>query len=234
MKKIIHRSIERGIAEHGWLHSRHSFSFGHYHNPEKMNFGLLRVLNDDIVEPGEGFGTHPHDNMEIISIVLEGQLEHRDSMENGSVINEGDVQVMSAGSGITHSEFNPSDTDKVNFLQLWIFPKELGIKPRYDQKRFVIEENNVVKVASGEESGDGLFINQDASIYRGKLGKDKEFSFNFNKKVDGVYLFILEGEIILDDVTLNKRDAAGISDTDKFSIRAGKDSEFIFIEIPMS
>jgi len=234
MRKIIQRSIERGIAEHGWLHSRHSFSFGNYHNPEKMNFGLLRVLNDDIVEPGEGFGTHPHDNMEIISIVLEGQLEHRDSMNNGSVINQGDVQVMSAGSGITHSEFNPSDVEKVNFLQLWIFPKERGIKPRYDQKRFNIEDNNVVKVASGEKSGEGLFINQDAVIYRGKLGEDKEFTFNFNNKGDGVYLFILDGTIILDDTTLNKRDAAGISDTDKISIRAARDSEFILIETPMS
>ena len=234
MKKLIHRSIDRGIAEHGWLHSRHSFSFGHYYNPEKMNFGLLRVLNDDIVEPGEGFGTHPHDNMEIISIVLKGQLEHRDSMGNGSVINEDDVQVMSAGSGITHSEFNPSDTEKVNFLQLWIFPKERGIKPRYDQKRFNIEDNSVVKVVSGENDGESLFINQDASIYRGRLGKDEEFTFSFNNKGYGAYLFVLEGSIILDDTTLNKRDAAGISDSDQFSIKSEKDSEFILIEIPMN
>ena len=234
MKKLIHRSIDRGIAEHGWLHSRHSFSFGHYYDPQKMNFGLMRVLNDDIVEPGEGFGTHPHDNMEIISIVLNGQLEHRDSMGNGSVINEGDVQVMSAGSGITHSEFNPSDSEKVNFLQLWIFPKERGIKPRYDQKRFNIEDNNVVKVLSGENNGDSLFINQDASIYRGKMSKDEEFTFNFTNKGYGAYLFVLEGSIILDDVTLNKRDAAGISDSDQFSIKSVKSSEFILIEIPMN
>ncbi len=234
MKKIIHRSIERGIAEHGWLHSRHSFSFGNYYNPEKMNFGLLRVLNDDIVEPGEGFGTHPHDNMEIISIVLEGKLEHRDSMGNGSVINEGDVQVMSAGSGITHSEFNPSDTEKVKFLQLWIFPNEQGIKPRYDQKRFNIDGNDVVKVVAGENNSEGLFINQDASIFRGKLNKDRDFTFNFSKKGHGAYLFVLEGSIILDDITLNKRDAAGISDSEHFSIKSGKDSEFILIEIPMN
>ena len=234
MKKLIHRSIDRGIAEHGWLHSRHSFSFGHYYNPERMNFGLLRVFNDDIVEPGEGFGTHPHDNMEIISIVLKGQLEHRDSMGNGSVINEGDVQVMSAGSGITHSEFNPSDSEKVNFLQLWIFPKERGIKPRYDQKRFNIEDNSVVKVVSGENDGDSLFINQDASIYRGKLSKDEEFTFKFKNKGYGAYLFVLEGSIILDDTTLNKRDAAGISDSDQFTIKSVKASEFILIEIPMN
>ena len=128
MNKIIHKAGERGVAEHGWLHSRHSFSFAEYYNPEKMGFGILRVLNDDIVEPGMGFGTHPHNNMEIISIVLDGALEHKDSLGTGSVINKDDVQVMSAGTGVTHSEFNHSKTDKVNFLQLWIFPKEKNIK----------------------------------------------------------------------------------------------------------
>jgi redox-sensitive bicupin YhaK (pirin superfamily) len=234
MKKIIHRSLERGIAEFGWLHSRHSFSFGHYYDPKKVNYGLLRVLNDDIVEPGEGFGTHPHDNMEIISIVLEGRLEHRDSMGNGSVINEGDVQVMSAGTGITHSEFNPSDTEKVNFLQLWIFPKERGITPRYDQKKFNIKENEVIKVVSGEKSNELLFINQDASVYRGKLMSDKEFTFKFDKKGYGAYLFVLEGSIILDGETLNKRDAAGISDAEQFLIKPETDTEFIIVEMPMN
>lgn len=234
MKKLIHRANDRGIAEFGWLHSRHSFSFGQYYNPDKVNYGLLRVLNDDIVEPGEGFGTHPHDNMEIISIVLKGQLEHRDSMGNGSVINEGDVQVMSAGTGITHSEFNPSDTEKVNFLQLWIFPSKKGIKPGYDQKKFNIGQNEVLKVVSGKKEDGRLFINQDASIYRGKLVSGNEFEFKFDKKGFGAYLFVLEGSVILDTDTLNKRDAAGISDTENFLIRSEKDSEFIIIEIPMS
>ena len=234
MKKIIHRSIERGIAEFGWLHSRHSFSFGQYYNPDKVNFGLLRVLNDDIVEPGEGFGTHPHDNMEIISIVLKGQLEHRDSMGNGSVINEGDVQVMSAGTGITHSEFNPSDSEKVNFLQLWIFPKERGLKPRYDQKKIDFIENNVVKVVSGNKSDGQLYINQDAAVYKGNLKSGKEFNFKLDKKDNGAYLFVLEGSVILDGETLNKRDAAGISDSDNFLILSEKDSKFIIIETPMS
>jgi redox-sensitive bicupin YhaK (pirin superfamily) len=233
VKKIIHRSIERGITEHGWLHSRHSFSFGNYYNPKNMNFGLLRVLNDDIVEPGEGFGTHPHDNMEIISIVLEGQLEHRDSMGTGSVINKGEVQVMSAGTGITHSEFNPSDSDKVNFLQLWIFPEKRGLKPRYDQKKFSINENEVVEIVSGTGDGSGLFINQAAFVYRGKLSGGKDFTYKFNKKGSGAYLFILEGSLILDDVTLNKRDAAGIFDSDQFLVKAINDTEFIIIEIPM-
>ena len=234
MKTIIHRSIDRGISEFGWLHSRHSFSFGRYYNPEKVNFGALRVLNDDIVEPGEGFGTHPHDNMEIISIVLKGQLEHRDSMENGSVINEGEIQVMSAGTGITHSEFNPSDTDRVNFLQIWIFPKEKGVRPRYDQKKFGIKENESLKVVSGENSGGQLFINQDAVVYRGRLKAGKEFPFTFDKKGNGAYLFVIEGSIIFDNQTLNKRDAAGISETDEFLIKSETDSEFIIIEIPMN
>lgn len=234
MKKIIHRSIERGIAEFGWLHSRHSFSFGQYYNPEKVNFGLLRVLNDDIVEPGEGFGTHPHDNMEIISIVLKGQLEHRDSMGNGSVINEGDVQVMSAGTGITHSEFNPSDSEKVNFLQLWIFPKERGLEPRYDQKKSDFRENEVFKVVSGDKTDGQLYINQDAAVYKGSLKGGEEFNFRFNKNGYGAYLFVLEGSVILDGETLNKRDAAGISDSDNFLILSEKDSEFIIIEIPMN
>jgi hypothetical protein len=234
MKKIIHRSVERGIAEFGWLHSRHSFSFGNYHNPDKINYGLLRVLNDDIVEPGEGFGTHPHDNMEIISIVLKGELEHRDSMGNGSVIREDEVQVMSAGSGITHSEFNPSDTEKVNFLQLWIFPKEQGIKSRYDQKKFTISENEIKKVVSGVKSEDQLFINQDAAIFRGKLEKDHDYTFRFNKKGYGAYLFVLEGSIILDGETLSKRDAVGVSETDQFQIKSTDNSEFIIIEIPMN
>jgi quercetin 2,3-dioxygenase len=233
MPTVIHRSEERGTTELGWLHSRHSFSFGQYNNPEKERFGLLRVLNDDIVEPGEGFGTHPHSNMEIISIVLKGQLEHRDSMGNGSVINEGDVQVMSAGSGITHSEFNPSDAEKVNFLQLWIFPVEHGIKPRYDQRKFDIKENEVIEVVSGEKSDDLLFINQDASIYIGKLNQGNEYTFKFDKKGYGAYLFILEGSIKLDGDTLNKRDAAGIYDAYQYIIKSEADSKFIIVKIPM-
>lgn len=234
MKKIIQRSSERGISEFGWLHSRHSFSFGSYYNPLKERFGLLRVLNDDIVEPGEGFGTHHHDNMEIISIVLKGQLEHRDSMGNGSIIQEGEVQVMSAGSGITHSEFNPSEFEKVNFLQLWIYPSEKNVEPRYDQKKFSFPENEIKKIVSNNKSGDELCINQDASIYFGKLNDQEEYSFSIDKKDYGAYLFILEGSVILDNDTLNKRDAAGIHETDRFSIKSVSRSEFIIINVPMN
>lgn len=234
MKKIIHRSIERGITELGWLHSRHSFSFGNYFNPAKERFGLLRVLNDDIVEPGGGFSTHHHDNMEIISIVLKGQLEHRDSMGNGSIINEGDVQVMSAGTGITHSEFNPSDTEQVNFLQLWIFPSERNIEPRYDQKKFGITENEVRKIVSGEKLNSELFINQNASVYFGKLKKGEEFTFQIDQKDWGSYLFILDGSIILDNETLNKRDAIGIYETGHFTFTTVSWCEFIIINVPMN
>lgn len=234
MKKIIHRANERGKTELGWLHSRHSFSFGGYFNPLKEGFGLLRVLNDDIVEPGGGFSTHHHDNMEIISIVLKGQLEHRDSMGNGSVIKEGDIQVMSAGTGITHSEFNPSDSEQVNFLQLWIFPSEVNIVPRYDQKKFRTADNDVKKIVSGEKINDELYINQNASIYFGRLNTEKEYTYQIDKKEWGSYLFILDGSVILDNETLNKRDAAGIYETDYFKFTPVTKSEFIIINVPMN
>lgn len=234
MKKILHKADERGKAEFGWLHSRHSFSFGNYFDPDKINFGLLRVFNDDIVEPGQGFGTHPHNDMEIISIVLKGKLEHKDSMGNGSVINEGDVQVMSAGTGVTHSEFDPSPEEKVNFLQIWIFPNKKGLNPRYDQKNFNLETNKLIKVVSGEKLESSLFINQNANIYRSKLDKNQKIDFNFSNKNNGAYLFVLEGSIKLDNELLNKRDAIGIYDTDNFSFIAEENSEIILIEVPMS
>lgn len=234
MKKIIQRAAERGTTEFGWLHSKHSFSFGQYYNPLKERFGLLRVLNDDIVEPGEGFGTHHHDNMEIISIVLKGQLEHRDSMGNGSIINEGDVQVMSAGTGITHSEFNPSVNEEVNFLQLWIYPSDKGIEPRYDQKKFIFSENELKKIVSNNKSGEELYIHQDASIYLGRFNKGKEYSFSNDKKEYGSYLFILEGSILLDTEILNKRDAIGIYETDSFTLKTEMESKFILISVPMN
>ena len=234
MKKIIQRADERGVTELVWLHSRHSFSFGQYYNPMKERFGLLRVLNDDMVEPGEGFGTHAHDNMEIISIVLKGQLKHRDSMGNGSVINEGEIQVMSAGTGITHSEFNPSESDRVNFLQLWIFPRETGIKPRYDQRKFNISENEIIKIVSGEKSDNALYINQDSSIFFGRFNEKKDLTFKIDKKGYGAYLFILEGSVILNGDTLQRRDAAGISETDSFIITTDAQSEFLIINVPMN
>ena len=236
MNKIIHKAGERGIAEHGWLHSRHSFSFAEYYNPEKMNFGLLRVLNDDIVDPGMGFGTHPHNNMEIISIVLDGALEHKDSLGTGSVINKDDVQVMSAGTGVTHSEFNHSKTDKVNFLQLWIFPKEKSIKPHYDQRSFpeTSRINKLITAVSGDEKKSALYLHQNAEIDLGIFKKDnsvkRKVSFNGN----GLYIFVTEGKIDVEGEVLNKKDAIGLTGVNEVSIKSLEDSKFIIVEVPMN
>lgn len=236
MKKIIQKADERGIAEHGWLHSKFSFSFAEYYNPMKMGFGLLRVLNDDIIEPGEGFGKHPHNNMEIITIMLQGELEHKDSSGSGSVIRPGEIQVMSAGTGILHSEFNHSQLDLVNLLQLWIIPKERNIAPRYDQKLFTLAEikNSILKVVSGTKSNDTLYIHQNAAISLGKLDKGKKLVYNFSYKGNGVYLFVIKGNVSIDGAELNERDSAGISEVDNFEISALTDSEFVFIEVPMN
>lgn len=235
MKTIIHKADERGITELGWLHSRHSFSFGRYYNPEKMGYGLLRVLNDDIVEPGEGFGKHPHDNMEIISIVLDGELEHRDSMGTGSVIKTGDIQVMSAGTGITHSEFNHSNEKKVNFLQLWIFPKERNIKPRYDQRNFILAErkNKTKTVVSGLEHDGVLSIHQNASISIGNFEKEKDVNYKIKYPGNGAYLFMLNGNIKLSGNTISGKDAIGISDINEFSFHTESETDFIIIDVPM-
>ena len=235
MKTIIHKADERGIAEFGWLHSRHSFSFGRYYDPEKMGFGLLRVLNDDIVEPGEGFGKHPHDNMEIISVVLDGELEHKDSMGTGSVIKTGDIQAMSAGSGITHSEFNHSNEKKVNFLQLWIIPKERDIKPRYDQKYFSPEKrkNKIETVVSGIEHDGVLSIHQNAAISLGNFEKGKEVNYKIKYPGNGVYLFILNGNIKLNGDTITEKDALGIFETEEFSFHTESDTDLVIVDVPM-
>lgn len=235
MNKVIHRSGERGKAEHGWLYSRHSFSFAYFFDPDKMGFGLLRVLNDDIVEPGTGFGTHPHDNMEIISIVLDGALEHKDSMGSISVIYKDDVQVMSAGTGITHSEYNHSKTDKVNFLQLWIIPREREIEPRYNQKSFPEDKrkNSLITVVSGDKQKDLLYIHQNAEIDLGNLDKEKTISRKLTFPGNGFYIFVLNGEIEIADEKLSSRDAIGLWGTDDITITAITDSRFILIEVPM-
>ena len=236
MNKIIHKAGERGIAEHGWLHSRHSFSFAEYYNPEKMNFGLLRVLNDDIVDPGMGFGTHPHNNMEIISIVLDGALEHKDSLGTGTVINKDDVQVMSAGTGVTHSEFNHSKSEKVNFLQLWIFPKEKSIKPHYDQRSFPETNriNKLITAVSGDEKKSALYIHQNAEIDLGIFKKDnsvkRKVSFNGN----GLYIFVTEGKIDVEGEVLTKKDAIGLTSISEVSIKSLEDSKFIIVEVPVN
>jgi redox-sensitive bicupin YhaK (pirin superfamily) len=235
MKTTIHKSNSRGLADHGWLKSRHTFSFAGYHNPERMRFGLLRVLNDDIVQPGMGFGSHPHDNMEIVSIPLKGELAHKDSTGHKEVIKTNDVQIMSAGSGLTHSEFNNSKTDEVNFLQIWIFPKEKDITPRYEQKTFKPAErkNNFITVISPEKNNDSLWINQDAFFALGNADAGKSLEYTIKHKGNGVYIFVIEGEIEAEGEKLGRRDAIGIEDIDKISVKAIEDSELLLIEVPM-
>ncbi len=232
----MHRSNTRGHAEHGWLDSHHTFSFASYHNPERVRFGLLRVLNDDIVQPGEGFGTHPHDNMEIVSIPLSGALAHKDSTGNEHVINTGDVQIMSAGSGLYHSEYNASQKEEVNFLQIWVFPKERDIQPRYDQKTFSKAErkNKFQAVVSPEKNSSSLWINQDSYFSLADIEAGKEITYNINKKGNGVYLFVISGSVEAAGTNLDKRDGFGIEDTDKITVSAKENSEILVIEVPMS
>src|SRR5436853_1439656 len=227
MKTIIHKADERGHADHGWLNAHHSFSFANWYDPSKVHFGLLRVLNDDIVAPGMGFGMHPHNDMEIITIILEGALQHKDNMGNGSVIKPGDVQVMSAGTGVMHSEFNPSATERTNLFQLWIFPKENGIKPRYDQKTFSTDERNnkVQVVASGFKSNGELYIHQDAALSLAKVEKGKQLSYKIAKEGNGAYIMVVNGKVNIANNLLSQRDAIGVWDTATVDIKADENSE---------
>jgi redox-sensitive bicupin YhaK (pirin superfamily) len=235
MKTTLHKADTRGKADHGWLNSHHTFSFASYHNPERVKFGLLRVLNDDIVQPGEGFGTHPHDNMEIISIPLKGALAHKDSTGNEHVINTGDVQIMSAGSGLYHSEYNASKKDAVNFLQIWVFPKERDIEPRYDQKTYNAEDrkNKFQVVVSPEKNSGSLWINQDSYFSLADLEKGSSVNYDVKNPGNGVYLFLIEGSINVGGIQMDKRDGLGIEDTDSLEITAMENSQLLVIEVPM-
>ncbi|MEJ8801580.1 pirin family protein [Pontibacter sp. H249] len=234
-RKVIHRANTRGHANHGWLNSYHSFSFASYYNPERMGFGLLRVLNDDTVAPGMGFGAHPHDNMEIVSIPLAGALAHKDSTGNEKTIRTNEVQIMSAGTGIVHSEYNYSKTDQVKFLQIWVFPKERGIKPRYDQKSFKPEDrqNKLQTVVSPEKDNGAIWINQDAWFTLGSLKPGFAEEYKLHDAAHGVYAFVLEGEVEIDGEKLSKRDGMEITDADSFTIKADADAELLLMEVPM-
>lgn len=236
MKYILHPASSRGVANHGWLQSAHSFSFGSYYNPERMNFGALRVLNDDLVSPSMGFGTHGHRDMEIVSIPLSGSLKHRDSMGNEAIIRSGEVQVMSAGTGIEHSEMNASSTDPVSFLQLWIIPKERSVTPRYDQIALKPENslNRWDQILSPNTDDAGVWVHQDAYMFLSKLEADTELSYALKyPKTHGVYLFVLEGSIAIEDIELNSRDAIGITETSSFQVLAKKEASLLVIEVPM-
>ena len=236
MKSVLHKAATRGHADHGWLNSYHTFSFAGYHDPERMHFGVLRVLNDDQVAPGRGFGTHPHDNMEIISIPLEGDLEHKDSMGNTTTIKEGDLQVMSAGTGIQHSEYNKNNDQEVKFLQIWVFPNKRNVTPRYDQIsiRDFEKKNAFYQVLSPNPNDEGVWVHQDAWFHLGKFEAGASDSYQIKKEGNGVYAFILDGEVEIDGQKLEKRDGFGIWDTDSFNCKATTDSRILLMEVPMS
>lgn len=235
MKTVLHKAATRGHADHGWLNSHHTFSFAGYQNPERMHFGVLRVLNDDQVAPGKGFGTHPHDNMEIISIPLEGDLEHKDSMGNTTTIKEGDVQIMSAGTGIFHSEYNKNDDRDVKFLQIWVFPNQRNVEPRYDQIsiRDIAKENAFYQVLSPNPEDDGVWAHQDAWFHLGKFEPNASDTYTLKKKGNGVYVFVLEGEVEINGQQLKKRDGYGLWETDSFDLTALTDSRVLLMEVPM-
>lgn len=234
MKTILHEANNRGSANFGWLDSKHSFSFGHWYDPEKINFGALRVLNDDIVTGGEGFGAHPHDNMEIVSIPLYGALKHKDSTGRNEIIKQFDVQIMSAGSGITHSEFNASDEEAVNFLQIWVLPKKRNIEPRYEQKTFLpSERSNKFQTVVAPDNDKAVWINQDAWFSLGNFDRTYKTEYKLNRAGNGVYVFVIEGSITVNDQQLNKRDALGISEVEKLDITSNATSEILLIEVPM-
>ncbi len=233
---VLHKADTRGDANHGWLHSKHTFSFANYHNPERMHFGALRVLNDDTVSGGMGFGTHPHENMEIISIPLEGDLEHKDSMGTIAVIKNGDVQIMSAGTGIQHSEYNKNKDNTVKFLQIWVFPDKQDVAPRYDQITLNAEDrhNKLQQIVSPSVKDAGVWIHQNAWFHLGKFDKSTKTDYTVKAKGNGLYIFNLSGDIKINDQLLNTRDGYGIWDFEKVTISAETDAQFLLMEVPMT
>ena len=235
MQKIKYPSEERGEMNIGWLKAKYSFSFANYYDAEKLNFGVLRVLNDDLIDPGRGFETHPHDNMEIITIPLEGELAHKDSMGNEFVIKTNDIQVMSAGTGVYHSEFNPNNDQHAKILQIWIFPNKRGVEPRYEQVSYNPEamKNNWQQLISPNKEDSGSWIHQDAWINRGIFDSDLTTSYKIKRSGNGVYLFVIDGEILINDTVLAKRDAIGIWNTDDFEITVNESCDILLLDVPM-
>ncbi len=234
MKTVLHKADTRGHANHGWLDSHHTFSFANYYNPERMHFGVLRVLNDDVVAPGRGFGTHPHDNMEIISIPLEGDLEHKDSMGNAAIIRSGDVQVMSAGTGVFHSEYNKNKDRDVRFLQIWMFPKKKGVTPRYDQITLENAKNSKIQqVLSPNPDDAGVWVHQDAWFHIGTFNKGDQENYRIKRNGNGVYAFVLEGEVTIEGQSLGRRDGFGIWDADAINIQASDNARVLLMDVPM-
>ena len=239
MKTVVHKASDRGFANHGWLQANHSFSFANYYNPEKVHFGALRVLNDDVIAPKMGFGTHPHNNMEIITIPLKGVLKHRDNMhDKWQSVLPGEVQVMSAGTGVQHSEINGSTDEHLSLFQIWVMPNKQGVQPRYDQKTFEESgrENKLqTLVTSIDEDFEGsLKIHQDAMLSRIDLDRDQVFEYTLKSNSHGVYVMTIHGNVSIDGKNLETRDAIGISDTKSFEVKTNDDSALLLIEVPMS
>ena len=236
MKTVLHTADSRGTANHGWLQSHHTFSFAGYHHPERHHFGVLRVLNDDTVAGGMGFGTHPHRDMEIISIPLEGDLKHQDNTGTAALIKHGDVQVMSAGRGIEHSEYNANADKTVKFLQIWVIPKVTGVPPRYQQISLKAEDrkNKLQQILSPNSEDQGVWIHQDAWFHLGNLDKGTALKYPLkDPKNNGVYAFVIKGSLELAGIQLSQRDGLGITDTHEFDLKASEDSEILLMEVPM-
>ena len=236
MPSLLHKAATRGHANHGWLESYHSFSFANYFNPERMQFGALRVLNDDTVAAGMGFGTHPHKNMEIISIPLEGDLEHKDSMGNTAVIRSGDIQVLSAGTGITHSEYNKNSNQQVKFLQIWVLPNKQNVPPRYDQMRLDVQDrkNKLQQVVSPSPADAGVWIHQAAWFHMSQMDEGTSLRYDLKApKTNGVYAFVLGGEVQINEQQLVTRDGYGVWEVARLNLKATKDTELLLLEVPM-
>ncbi|WP_394350959.1 pirin family protein [Poritiphilus flavus] len=234
---VLHKAETRGKANHGWLNSHHTFSFANYYNPDRMNFGVLRVLNDDVVAAGRGFGTHPHNNMEIISIPLEGDLEHKDSMGTSAVIKQGDIQVMSAGTGILHSEYNANQDKEVKFLQIWVVPNKEGVEPRYDQISLNLgdRKNKLQQILSPNSEDEGVWIHQNAWFNMTFLEAGKSLNYQLkDAENNGVYAFVINGELTLNGQKLSKRDGFGLWDLEELEITADSDTELLLMEVPMN
>jgi quercetin 2,3-dioxygenase len=232
---VLHKAITRGFADHGWLQANHTFSFARYYDPERMNFGVLRVMNDDIIGAGMGFGTHPHDNMEIITIPLSGDLAHKDSMGNEAVIKHGDIQVMSAGTGILHSEFNPNQDKVANTLQIWMFPNKQNVTPRYDQLSLNLQDrkNKLQQILSPNPDDSGVWIHQDAWFHMGNFDEGQTFDYQSKREGNGLYVFVIKGNIMVENQLLEPRDGFGIWDYEKVKMTAKSDTEILLMDVPM-
>jgi len=235
-QSILHLADSRGKVNHGWLQAAHSFSFGSYHNPERIHFGALRVLNDDFIAGGRGFGEHPHDNMEIITIPMSGELRHKDSMGNEAVIRSGEIQVMSAGTGIYHMEFNNSETVPIQLLQIWLFPNQRNVEPRYDQIKISYKDNpnTFEQILSPNPDDDGVWIHQNAWFHIGTFEQGKSTDYTVKAKANGVYVFVIKGRVKVNEQLLNTRDAYGVWETDTLKIIAEEDAEVLLMDVPMN